>query len=313
MRRGDKVYYLSGDHLDSTSLTTDDTGAVVSEVRYLPYGQERWSSGAGGELRYLLSDGLGSVRQAVDEAGEVVASYEFDPYGNPVDNEGGEPYGFTGEWWEDEVGLLNLRARWYDPETGRFLNQDPLSSMPAYAYASSNPINRVDPSGYIDWVSCIIGIDVGTCMLESGNTIWGIAREILYLNGNPDAYNRENPAINQHINRVMVPQMWDLNPHLHSDLAWNCLACSLYNPAGNIYLPASWLKGFLTTPIPSSTSKVPSAGRPPSAGNPQPPLPPNDCSRPGPPHTRSVIVYSFDPAAPVDIVIFPYGRPEGLP
>jgi len=53
----------------------------------------------GGEVRYLLSDGLGSIRQAVDENGAVVAYSEFDPYGNPVQN-GSEPYGFTGEWWE---------------------------------------------------------------------------------------------------------------------------------------------------------------------------------------------------------------------
>jgi len=46
MRQGDVVYYLHGDHLGSTSLTTDDTGAIVSEVRYLPYGQERWSNGS---------------------------------------------------------------------------------------------------------------------------------------------------------------------------------------------------------------------------------------------------------------------------
>lgn len=36
--------------------------------------------------------------------------YEFDPYGDPVQI-GGEPYGYTGEWWEAGVGLLHLRAR----------------------------------------------------------------------------------------------------------------------------------------------------------------------------------------------------------
>jgi RHS repeat-associated protein len=46
LRQGDVVYYLSGDHLGSTSLTTDDTGTPISEVRYLPYGEERWASGA---------------------------------------------------------------------------------------------------------------------------------------------------------------------------------------------------------------------------------------------------------------------------
>ncbi len=34
----------------------------------------------------------------MDKTGAVVAYHEFDPYGNPVDNEGGDPYGFTGEW-----------------------------------------------------------------------------------------------------------------------------------------------------------------------------------------------------------------------
>jgi RHS repeat-associated protein len=100
-----------------------------------------------GEVRYLLSDGLGSVRQVVDETGQVVTSYEFDPYGNPVNGSGGDPYGFTGEWWENDLGLLNLRARWYMPETGTFLSRDPLESEPPYLYAEGNPINMVDPSG----------------------------------------------------------------------------------------------------------------------------------------------------------------------
>jgi len=54
---------------------------------------------AGNEVRYLLSDGLGSVRQVTDENADVVSYQEFDPYGNPVNNIGGEPYGYTGEWY----------------------------------------------------------------------------------------------------------------------------------------------------------------------------------------------------------------------
>jgi len=124
---------------------------------------------ATGTVRYLLSDGLGSIRQATDDGGTVVSYREFDPYGNPVQN-GGDPYGYTGEWWEAEVGLLYLRARWYVPETGTFLNMDPLSqiidsrfSTPAfdqmyyfnpelrheYIYSLNNPISLSDPSGYI--------------------------------------------------------------------------------------------------------------------------------------------------------------------
>ncbi|NIW44565.1 MAG: DUF3990 domain-containing protein, partial [candidate division Zixibacteria bacterium] len=65
-----------------------------------------------------------------------------------------EPYGYTGEWWEDEVGLLYLRARWYRPETGSFLSRDPFAGIPEqpyslhpYQYGYSNPIRYVDPMG----------------------------------------------------------------------------------------------------------------------------------------------------------------------
>jgi hypothetical protein len=46
MRKGSALYYLHGDHLGSTSLTTDANGGVVAQSRYLPYGQQRWTWGA---------------------------------------------------------------------------------------------------------------------------------------------------------------------------------------------------------------------------------------------------------------------------
>ncbi|MEM7128871.1 MAG: RHS repeat-associated core domain-containing protein [Chloroflexota bacterium] len=45
MRNGDGVFYLHSDHLGSTSLTTDENGEVVSEKRYYPFGEERFSGG----------------------------------------------------------------------------------------------------------------------------------------------------------------------------------------------------------------------------------------------------------------------------
>ncbi len=43
-----------------------------------------------------------AVRGWGTSTGAVVAYHEFDPYGNSVDNEGGDLYGFTGEWGEDK-------------------------------------------------------------------------------------------------------------------------------------------------------------------------------------------------------------------
>ena len=115
-----------------------------------------------GEARYFLSDGLGSIRQVVDETANVLAYQEFDPYGTPVSNDGGEPYGYTGEWWEDEVELLHLRARWYLPEDGIFLSRDAVESEPPYAYVRGNPINLVDPSGMYPDPGC----DTRDCKVE---------------------------------------------------------------------------------------------------------------------------------------------------
>lgn len=46
-----------------------------------------------------------------------------------------------------KTGLLYLRARWYKPRLGIFLNRDPLRSNHPYQYVAANPVNLVDPSG----------------------------------------------------------------------------------------------------------------------------------------------------------------------
>jgi RHS repeat-associated protein len=86
----------------------------------------------------------------------VVSYDEFDPYGNPITQHmvRSTPYGYTGEWWEAEVGLLQLRARWYEPGAGRFSSVDPWPADPSdpsssnpYLYVEANPVNRIDPNG----------------------------------------------------------------------------------------------------------------------------------------------------------------------
>jgi RHS repeat-associated protein len=105
--------------------------------------------------QYYFHDGLGSVRQLVDGAGEVQTNYAYDPFGVPVvAGDVSNPYQFTGEAWDEEVELLYLRARYYQPETGRFTAKDPWAgdvwrpgTLNRYAYVTNNPVNLLDPTG----------------------------------------------------------------------------------------------------------------------------------------------------------------------
>ena len=59
-------------------------------------------------------------------------------------------YGYTGRELDTDTGLMYYRARWYDPQAGRFISEDPIGfdgGMNWYAYVENNPINFNDPSG----------------------------------------------------------------------------------------------------------------------------------------------------------------------
>ena len=58
------------------------------------------------------------------------------------------PFRYTGEYTDSETGLVYLRNRMYDPETGRFISEDPIrDGLNWYAYCEGNPVNRWDPWG----------------------------------------------------------------------------------------------------------------------------------------------------------------------
>ena len=95
-----------------------------------------WRRGEG--LFWVLTDHLDSVRRLVDQGGVEVARFEYDAFGNPLIATGSRPelagrFGYGGREWDAETGLLYLRARYYDPELGRFLSEDPILNLPACA------------------------------------------------------------------------------------------------------------------------------------------------------------------------------------
>ncbi len=140
--------------------TVLQAGDPSGTTRYLyGLGDSPLASESGGVWRYLTGrDTLNSVRQETDAAGQVLAVRRFDPYGVPITGDGGQPYGYSGEWWDAETELVYLRARYLRPELGLFTSRDPWpgdvrqpGTLQGYGYVGGNPLRYTDPSGHFAW------------------------------------------------------------------------------------------------------------------------------------------------------------------
>ncbi len=111
---------------------------------------------------YFLYNIHTDVTQLANENGTVVKNYDYDAWGTPTKDEGEEidnPIRYAGEYLDDESGMIYLRARYYQPEVGRFVSEDPAKDGGNwYRYCSENPVMFTDTSGlspevpkWLDW------------------------------------------------------------------------------------------------------------------------------------------------------------------
>jgi RHS repeat-associated protein len=113
----------------------------------------RQQNSASGSL-YFVHDHLGSAVALTNAQGAVVERDQYEAFG---DNAGSSltRFGFTGRERDNATGLLYYRARWYDPQLGRFLTEDPIGfaggDLNLYGYAWQNPLNYRDPFGLDGW------------------------------------------------------------------------------------------------------------------------------------------------------------------
>ena len=112
------------------------------------------------EVSYLHYDGLGSTRALTSMAAEATDTFSYLAFGSLLNRTGSTSLShlFTGEAYDFNLGFYYLRARLYNPQTGRFASLDPFSginsdpqSLHKYLYVNNNTINSIDPSGLIDW------------------------------------------------------------------------------------------------------------------------------------------------------------------
>ncbi|HUP81685.1 MAG TPA: RHS repeat-associated core domain-containing protein, partial [Pirellula sp.] len=109
-----------------------------------------------GESAYFLVDGQGSTMALANTQGVVTKLFAYDGFGRVLIEQTGvlPSFGFVGEQSEQPLGWTYLRARYYDPDLGRFVSRDPFEgfvtepiSREKYVYAHGDPVNNLDPTG----------------------------------------------------------------------------------------------------------------------------------------------------------------------
>lgn len=159
--------------LPQLALERNGNNAVLRS--YL-YGVRRISMTTGGSDYYYAYDGLGSAVNVASSTGATEWTYSYEPFGairTQTQNDANAPENpmrFTGEFL-DLSGLYDLRARDYDPSSGRFLETDPLgsstSSTSPYEYAADRPTCLGDPSGKVE--AAVLGGGSDYCLVEIFN------------------------------------------------------------------------------------------------------------------------------------------------
>lgn len=115
--------YWHKDHLGSNAVTTDGVGTVIERLAYEPFGKRRQANGA--------TDASGTLKPTSTDRG------------------------FTEHEHMDEVGLINMNGRVYDPGLGRFMSADTIvpnasdsQEYNRYSYVTNRPLMVIDPTGH---------------------------------------------------------------------------------------------------------------------------------------------------------------------
>lgn len=131
---------------------TGSTGTLSERYTYGPGVDEPLVGQRQPKIFYYEADGLGSVTSLTDPTGAVAATYTYDSFGFMTNSTGSATnwYRYTGRQFDSDTALYYYRARYYDPTTGRFLNEDPArfsAGVDFYTYVGNRPLNFRDPSG----------------------------------------------------------------------------------------------------------------------------------------------------------------------
>ncbi len=123
---GNNTYYITGDHLGSSSVVTNGSGSIVVSESFKAYGERRGANWTGSPSAGDWTNIANTTRR-----------------------------GYTGHTMVDNFSLIHMNGRMFDPMLGRFMSADPFIPAPdstqsfnRYSYVRNRPLSLIDPSGY---------------------------------------------------------------------------------------------------------------------------------------------------------------------
>ncbi len=148
-------YYYDGDQIIAEATIVE--GVPHLKARYIRGNRLEAIQYADDTKAYVLYNGHGDMVELRDSQGITLNQYDYDVWGNVLaaTEQVYNPFRYSGELWDGTTGLQYLRARWYDPSVGRFMNEDayegqldnPLT-LNLYTYVENNPLTHWDPMGH---------------------------------------------------------------------------------------------------------------------------------------------------------------------
>jgi RHS repeat-associated protein len=135
-----------------------------------------------------LEGQLGTVLGAIDANGNLVEQYERDAFGNALDDTTAHAqltHQYTGEYFDQDIGLQYNRARWYGPTIGRFISMDRFNTsgmrplaLNKYLYANSDSVGKLDPSGKVTLGEVATSMNAGMILYTVGMTSFHVAGDL---------------------------------------------------------------------------------------------------------------------------------------
>ncbi len=162
------------------SQVLGDYDSAANPIAEYFYGNQMLAQSRSGVTHYLHRDGRQNVRLLTDSAGNLTDTYQYQAFGQELSQFGSttNPYRYSGERVDPTTGLVHMRARDYDPATGRFVGRDPFEgvlrdpvSLHRYLYANANPVFFSDPTGRFSAVELSVSVSIGEILFNLGPAV----------------------------------------------------------------------------------------------------------------------------------------------